>query len=227
MNKLYFFVVLLGGLLLTQNCKSQFLDRSAMDTTIKPGDNFWLYANGTWNKTAVIPSTENSTGSFFDLRKKSRAAMQSLCEIAAATKAPMGSVDQKVGDLYASGMDTMAIDKLGYEPLKPSLQEINSLKDAKGIMAFITKHQAMGDALLYNFGIQPDDKNASMNICGFFQGGLGLPEKDYYFSTQPKIVEQRKAYVLYITKLFKLTGDDSITAAKNAATVLTFETKLV
>src|ERR1700677_3782821 len=98
MNKIC--ALILTGILITQNCKSQFLDRSAMDTSVKPGDNFWLYANGNWNKTAVIPNTENSTGSFFDLRKKSREAMQSLCETAAASKAPVGSIEQKVGDMY-------------------------------------------------------------------------------------------------------------------------------
>ncbi len=226
MKKVYFSTLLFTALLITQNCKSQFLDKSAMDTTVKPGDNFWLYANGNWNKTAVIPSTENSTGSFFDLRKKSREAMQSLCETAAATKAPVGSVDQKVGDMYASGMDTVTINKLGSTPLQPYLQTINNLKDTKAVIAYITAHQAMNDAILYSFAVQPDDKNASMNICAFFQGGLGLPEKDYYFSTDPKIVEQRKAYVAYITKLFELIGDDSVVAAKNAATVLAFETKL-
>jgi putative endopeptidase len=226
MKKACFSILVLMGLLFSQNCQSQFFDRSAMDTTVKPGDNFWLYANGNWNKTAVIPSTENSTGSFFDLRKKSREAMQRLCETAAVTTAPTGSVDQKVGDMYASGMDTITIDKLGYTPLKPYLKEINNLKNVKAAIAYVTAHQAMSDALLYSFGVQPDDKNASINICAFFQGGLGLPEKDYYFSTDPKIIDQRKAYVVYITKLFELTGDDSIAAAKNAAIVLAFETTL-
>ena len=226
MNKICSSVLILASILITQNCKSQFLDRSAMDTTVKPGDNFWLYANGNWNKTAVIPNTENSTGSFFDLRKKSREAMQSLCETAAASKAPVGSIEQKVGDMYASGMDTATIDKLGYDPIKPYLKEINDLTTTKAAMDFIAIHIAIGDGMLYSFGVQPDDKNASINICGFYQGGLGLPEKDYYFSTDPKIITQRKAYVAYITKLFELTGDDNITAAKNAATVLAFETKL-
>ncbi|HTB99678.1 MAG TPA: M13 family metallopeptidase [Ferruginibacter sp.] len=226
MNKICSSVLILASILITQNCKSQFLDRSAMDTTVKPGDNFWLYANGNWNKTAVIPNTENSTGSFFDLRKKSREAMQSLCETAAASKAPVGSIEQKVGDMYASGMDTATIDKLGYDPIKPYLKEINDLTTTKAAMDFIAIHIAIGDGMLYSFGVQPDDKNASINICGFYQGGLGLPEKDYYFSTDPKIIAQRKAYVAYITKLFELTGDDNITAAKNAATVLAFETKL-
>jgi putative endopeptidase len=226
MNKIYFTLLLFTGVLITQHCKSQFLDKAAMDTTIKPGDNFWLYANGNWNKTAVIPSTESATGSFFDLRKKSRAAMQSLCEKAAAANAPKGSVEQKVGDMYASGMDTIAINKLGYAPLKPYLQEIDNLKDTKAAIALIAVHQSEGDGLLFGFGVQPDDKNARMNICSFYQGGLGLPEKDYYFSKEPKIVEQRKAYVTYITKLFTLTGTDSVTAKKNAARVLAFETLL-
>lgn len=237
MNRIYSCSVLIAGLAIMQGCKdngnvatatvrTEFLDSTSMDTTIKPGDNFWLYANGNWNKTAVIPSTESATGGFFDLRKKSREAMQKLCETAAASKAADGTVEQKVGDMYASGMDTSAIDKLGYQPIKPFLDEINALPDAKAVIAFVTKHQAMGDGTLYNFGVQPDDKNAGMNICGFYQGGLGLPEKDYYFSKEAKIVEQRKDYLTYIAKLFQLTGDDVATAAKNADTVLAFETKL-
>jgi putative endopeptidase len=226
MNKIYFCSLLFASLLLAQNCKSQFLDRSAMDTTIKPGDNFWLYANGNWNKNAVIPATENSTGSFIDLRKKSREAMESLCEKAATSKAAAGSIEQKVGDMYSSGIDTITINQLGYDPIKPCLQEINNLASTKAAISFATTRLTWGDNMLYSFGVQPDDKNAGFNICGFYQGGLGLPEKDYYFSTDPKIVEQRKAYVTYITRLFELTGDNNSIAAKNASLVLSFETTL-
>ncbi len=236
-NKIYVFAAAIASMAIMQSCKDNgnattiatrtvFLDSTAMDTTVKPGDNFWLYANGNWNKTAVIPSTESATGAFNDLQKQSRASLQSLCEAVAGAKAADGTIEQKVGDMYASGMDTVAIDKLGYQPIKPTLDEINALPDAKAVMAFVTKQQAMNENILFSFGIAPDDKNAGINICGFYQGGLGLPEKDYYFSKDAKIADQRKAYVAYIAKLFQLTGDDAATATKNADTVLAFETKL-
>lgn len=208
------------------NDATKFLDAATMDTTIKPGDNFWLYANGSWNKTSVIPETENGIGAFNDLRKKSREALKKICEDAATAKANVGTVEQKVGDFYASGMDSAAIDKLGYQPLKPFLDEINALTDVKGVLAYVAKHHAMGDGLMFNFGVQPDDKNAAINTCSFMQGGLGLPERDYYFSNDAKIVEQRKAYIKYIAQLFQLTGDDANTATQHAETVMNIETQM-
>ncbi len=206
--------------------RSKFLDPSFMDTTVKAGDNFWLYANGAWNKTVVIEPTESGVGAFNDLRKHNREVMKNLCEAASNSKAAAGTVEQKVGDLYASGMDTAAIEQLGYQPLTPVLNEINALADNKAVFAFINKHHAMGDGTLFNFYVAPDDKNAAINTCIFSQSGLGLPEKDYYFSKEAKIVEQRKAYSEYIAKLFQLTGDDAAKAATNAASVLALETKL-
>lgn len=203
-----------------------FLNPLNMDNTVKAGDNFWLYANGAWNKTAIIPGTESSTGPFMDLRKSSREAMKMLCENASRAAGAKGSVEQQVGDLYASGMDSVKIEQLGYTPLKPDLDQISSLQDSKQMMEWIAKQRIEGNAYLYRFGVYPDDKNAAIMIGGFSQGGLGLPDRDYYFKTDEKSKEIRNKYVNYITTLFKLTGDDASVAAKNAASVIAVETQI-
>ncbi len=204
--------------------RTQFLDPTTIDSSVKPGDNFWLYANGAWNKTVVIPATESSVGSFNDLRKANRAALQKLCEDAAKSDAAKGTVAQQVGDLYKSGMDTAKIEQLGFTPVKAELDAVNSLPDYNAMMQWIAQQYTTGNAYLFSFDVRPDDKNASLMISAFNQGGLGLPDKDYYFKTDDKSKEIREQYSDYITTLFTLTGDDSITAAKNAATVIATET---
>ncbi|MES2774348.1 MAG: M13 family metallopeptidase [Bacteroidota bacterium] len=206
--------------------RTTFLDAANMDTTVKPGDNFWLYANGAWNKSATIAGTESSVGSFTDLRKANRDAMRTLCEDAAKAGAAKGSVEQQVGDLYASGMDSAKIEQLGYTPVKPYLEQVNGLQDSKQMMKWIADQRSQGNGYLYNFGVNPDDKNASMMICAFYQGGLGLPDRDYYFKTDERSADIRAKYAAYITSLFSLTGDDSATAAKNAASVIALETQI-
>jgi len=204
--------------------RTSFLDAANMDTSVKPGDNFWLYANGAWNKTAIIPGTESSAGSFNDLRKANREAMKTLCEEAAKAGGAKGSVEQQVGDLYASGMDSVKIEQLGYTPLKPYLDQINGLQDNKQMLQWVATQSTEGNGFLYNFYVAPDDKNASMMIPAFSQGGLGLPDRDYYFKTDGPDMDIRNKYAAYITTLFKLTGDNSATAAKNAASVIALET---
>ncbi|MEO7309996.1 MAG: M13 family metallopeptidase [Chitinophagaceae bacterium] len=206
--------------------RASFLDPASRDTTVKPGDNFWLYANGSWNKSAVIAGTESGIGSFTDLRKASRDAMRLLCQDAAKAGAAKGSVQQLVGDFYTSGLDSTKIEQLGFTPIKPWLDQVNGLQDSKQMMQWIAAQRSEGNGYLYNFGVNPDDKNASFMICGFSQGGLGLPDRDYYFKTDAPTVDTRAKYAAYITTLFKLTGDDSATAAKNAASVIALETMI-
>ena len=206
--------------------RKTFLEAANMDTTVNPGDNFWLYANGAWDKNAVIAGTESSIGSFTDLRKANREAMKSLCEDAAKAGAAKGSVEQQVGDLYASGMDSAKIEELGYTPIKPYLDQISNLQDTKQMMDWIAKQRPEGNGYLYNFYVAPDDKNASVMISAFTQGGLGLPERDYYFKTDSNALDTKNKYASYIASLFKLIGDDAATAAKNAIGVIALETKI-
>ena len=203
--------------------EKKFLDLTAMDSTLKPGDNFFEFVNGGWIKKATIPLSESEIGTFLDLYNGTLDHQKSILDDVSKQTNTAGSLEQKVGDFYASGMDSATIEKLGYDPVKPYLLKIDAIKDAGGIMQFIAEQQTMDNGLLFGFGIGPDDKNSSMNIAAFYQGGLGLPDRDYYFNTDAATKTVVTAYQTYIQKLFTLTGDDSIAAAKKMQAVYTLE----
>ncbi len=202
---------------------ADFIDRSAMDSSVKPGDNFYLYVNGKWLKNAVIPSTESGIGGFNDLYNRTQDSLRVLLDSVSKANNSAGSIEQKVGDFYASGMDSATIDKRGYEPLKPYLQKINGIKNAKQVLSYIVELQKENKGILFNGGVGSDDKNSKMNIVIFGQGGLGLPDRDYYFKKDTASLAVIKAYQNYIQKLLKYTGDDSATAAKKMILIYDLE----
>ena len=209
------------------NQRSQYFDTAGMDSTVKPGDNFFLYANGGWIKTNKIPDDQSGWGSFYTLYDENQKKLKAILEEASAKKdAPKGSAEQKVGDYYASGMDTMAIEKKGYEPLKPMLDKIAAVKDYKELVSLLAASYAAGDGDMFGFYINTDDKNSSQYIVCLAQTGLTLPEKDYYTKNDPTTVDQRKKMVEFATQLFKLTGSDSTSAALKATDILKLETEI-
>jgi putative endopeptidase len=206
--------------------RTVFFDKTGMDTTVKPGDDFFQYASGNWDKKTVIPATETGWGSFYTLYDDNQKNLRKILEEVSGKDNDKGSKEQKVGDLYASGMDTVAIDKLGYTPVKPLLTKINGLKDYKELMRFVADSYKDGDGFLLGFSVGPDDRNSAKNVVHFDQSGLGLPNRDYYFNTDSATKSIRAAYVKYIDKLFILTGTDAATASKNADNILKLETDL-
>jgi putative endopeptidase len=204
----------------------KFIETSYMDSSVNPGDNFFLYINGGWLKTAVIPSTESGVGSFLDLRNKTREALHSLLEDATKSNAATGTIEQKVGDFYLSGMDSATIEKRGYDPVKPTLQKINDINNTQELMNYVAEQQKELSGVMFNAFVGADEKNSAKNILIFYQGGLGLPDRDYYFKKDPATVAVVKAYRTYIEKLFTLTEDDSLTASKNATAVIALETQM-
>ncbi len=207
--------------------RATFFDKSGMDTMVKPGDDFFTYANGAWIKATKIPDDQSGWGSFITLHEENQKKMRAILEEAAANKsAAKGSTEQKVGDYFASGMDTVAIENKGYEPLKPIMQKIAAVKDYKELVNYLAEGYAAGEGDLFGFYIGPDDKNSTKNIAVMYQNGLTLPEKDYYTKNDPTTVEQRAKMVEYATKLFMMTGTDSMTASKKAADVLKLETEI-
>ncbi|RFM30615.1 M13 family peptidase [Deminuibacter soli] len=215
-----------GGNSAKETAAQSFLVTVNMDSAVKPGDNFFLFANGSWLRKSEIPPTESSIGSFLDLRNRTRANLRSILDSVAKGGMAAGSIEQKVGDFYASGMDSAAIDKRGYDPVKPDLQQIDAIKDAKGIMDFVAAQQQEGDGIILGQYIGADEKNSSMNIPVYVQYGLGLPDRDYYFKTDAANQAIVQAYMKYVARLFNLTGDDTVTAAKKAATVFAFEKQI-
>ncbi len=161
----------------------KFIETSYMDSSVKPGDNFFLFVNGNWIKNAVIPPTETRIGSFLDVYNRTKDNLKSILDSVSTVPQAAGSLEQKVGDFYASGMDTVTIEKLGYSPVKPFLAQVNEVTDVKSLLKLEAKMHTLGYSYIVGFGIGPDDKNSSMNIASIYQTGLGLPDRDYYFKT--------------------------------------------
>ncbi len=209
-----------------QNTAEKFIETGFMDSALKPGDNFFMYVNGKWIDTAKIPATESSIGAGLEVYNKTKERLHNILDSLSKGTFDKGSIEQAVGDFYASGMDSSTIERLGYDPLKPTLTQIDSLKNASGIMQFAAQQAKMENNLLIGFYIGADDKNSAMNIAVFYQTGLGLPDRDYYFKTDSATVGVQKAYQTYMKNLFTLTGDDSTKAAIEVAGVYELERQM-
>lgn len=208
------------------NVRTSFFDKNGMDTVVKPGDNFFEYVNGNWLKNVVIPDDQSGWGSFYVIYEDNLKNLKGILEDAAKTNNAKGSLEQKVGDYYASGMDTVAIEKLGAEPLKPMLAKIDAIKDYKELTNLIAENYSNGQGDLMGFNVGADEKNSQENIAIFSQSGLSLPEKDYYTRQDSSTKAARAAFLTYVAKLFELTGVDTATANKNANNVLALETEI-
>lgn len=204
----------------------KFIETAYFDSTVKPGDNFFEFVNGGWIKTAVIPPTETSLGSSLDLYNRTKENLRSILDSVSTTQQAKGTIEQKVGDFYASGMDSVAIEKLGYNPIKPYLQQVDALTDAKSIMRFQAQKQKEGFSYVAAMYVAADEKNSNMNIANFYQTGLGLPDRDYYIKTDAATDAIQKAYKAYMKKAFMLTGDDSVAAGKKVDAVYALEKQL-
>ena len=205
----------------------KFLNPADMDTSVRASENFYLYASGAWLKNNKIPGDQTSWGSFNELQENNIKKLHDLLDAAANKKdAAAGSKEQKVGDFYRSGMDSATIEKAGITPLNAHLERIKAIKDANGVLSEVALEQTMGVGSLFGFGISPDDKNVTKEICQFGQGGLGLPDRDYYFDKDERTTMIRNAYQEYIPKIFMLMGEDEATAKKDGADVFKLETTL-
>lgn len=198
-----------------------------MDTTVSPGENFYLYANGSWLKNNPIPASESRWGSFNELQEFNNKALRAVLEAAAAkTDAAKGSNEQKVGDFYFSGMDSAAIEQAGMSPLQPEMEAINSIKTTADLLKEIAHLQRLGVSPLFSFYVYIDQKKSDALVCYVNQGGLGLPDRDYYLGADERSKGIREEYVKHLVNVFKLMGDAEAVATKNAQTVMNMETQL-
>ena len=156
----------------------------------------------------------------------SKKLLQHILDSISNTSNASGSIEQKLGDFYASGIDTATINKRGYEPIKKNLQQIEALTDVPSLIQFVAEEFKLGNRSIIEFGVWPDNKNSQLNIAHLSQAGIGLPDRDYYFKTDSSTLAIQKAYQGYLAKLFQLSGSDTAAAAKNAALVYGIEKQL-
>jgi len=202
-------------------------DPSNMDKTASACTDFYQYANGTWLKNTEIPAAYSSWGSFDVLAENNRKTLHEILEeTAKKTNAVKGSNEQKIGDFYASCLDEGKREAEGMKPLVPELARIDKIKDAKDVVAQIAYMHRHGVAALFGFGSLPDLKNSAM-VLGFAgQGGLSLPNREYYTKTDEASVKLREDFVKHVANMFQLVGDAPAEATKNAQTVLALQTRL-
>jgi len=198
-----------------------------LDRSVKPCQNFYQFADGGWMAANPIPAAYPRWGTFTQLYKENQERLHKILEGAAAdTKAPAGSELKKLGDFYASGMDVKAIDAQGLKPLTPELARISAVKDLKGLQAEVAHLQGIGVNVLFRFSSTQDAKNSTQVIGEADQGGLGLPDRDYYLKDDAKSKKTRAAYAEHVVKMFELMGDAPAEAQAGAKTVMGIETSL-
>lgn len=212
------------------------LDPRNMDTSVKPEQDFYLFANGGWIKRNPIPPEFARWGSFNELSEKNNDALHEICEKAAAAapkEAAKENVEraasaelQKVGDFYASGMNEQAVDAAKATPLADEIKRIDAIKDRNGVLDEVAHLHAMGLHSFFGFTSGQDDKNSTMVIGQAYQGGLGLPDRDYYTKEDEASKKLRDQYVQHVTKMLTLAGETTDAAAKDAQKIMALETSL-
>ncbi len=206
----------------------KFINPANMDKSVKPGDDFYEYANGAWIKKHPIPAKETRWGAANILIQQNTDHIIGILKDASKTAGqPKGSVKQRVGDMYASGMDSIAIEKRGYDPIKADMDRIARIKTTDDVVAEVTYERSHAlTSPLFAFSVGPDSKHPNVNIASFHQGGTTLPDRDYYLKDDARTIKIQNAYKQYIVNLFSLTGTETKQAVKNADIIFGIETKL-
>jgi len=201
------------------------LDVKAMDRSVDPCADFYTYSCGGWLKNNPIPPDQTSWSVYGKLYEDNLAYLRAILEQAAAAK-DRDAVTQKIGDYYAACMNEDAVEKRGAKPLLPDIVEIQGLQSVNQMAPLVARLHLAGDSMLFDSGSQQDSDNSDAMIVGINQGGLGLPDRDYYTKDDPKSKEIRQRYLQHVQKMFELLGDSPDVAKKEAATVMRIETAL-
>jgi len=197
-----------------------------LDRSCKPCDDFYEFAMGGWMKNNPIPPEFPSWGSFTILADRNQSSMRGILEASMKANPPTGSNQQKIADFYASCMDTTAIDASAIKPIAADLSAIDKLKESSELQPLISRLQQTGSGYLFNFDSTQDLDDSTQVIAEVEQGGLGLPERDYYTRSDDKSKQLRADYVAHIAKMFALAGDSREKADAEAQTAMNFETTL-
>jgi endothelin-converting enzyme/putative endopeptidase len=201
-------------------------DPSIIDKTVDPCENFYRFSCNGWFKRNPLPADQTSYGRFTELAELNRLRLKQILEETAVPAATRSPNEQKIGDEYASCMDTALVNKLGLAPLQPELDRIDALKTAADLAALLAHLHAIGVNAFFALGSSQDYADSSSVISFYGAGGLGLPERDYYTRTDAKSIETRQQYLAHVKRIFALAGESEAQAAQDAKTVLALETRL-
>jgi putative endopeptidase len=217
----------LSTMLLASGQPCDGFDPENMDTGVNPCADFFAYATGAWERRTSIPPAYSQYGVDQEVEQRTFTIVKAVLEGAAAdTSAPKGSERQKVGDFFASGMDTARIEAEGARPLEPFLARISTIRTRRALATEIARLQEIGADAAFQLEVGPDDTNSTLNIAQLSQGGLGLPERDYYLAQDAPSNRLRSQYVEHVTRMFRLLGDGAATARRNAQAVMRLEVRL-
>jgi putative endopeptidase len=199
---------------------------SHIDSSMSPGNDFFAFANNNWFKNNAIPNEESSNGIFQMVRDTVNKSILEILKNAAQSNSQAGSNNQKIGDLYFTGLDSVSIEKAGISPIQAEIDMINKITTIKEFNATLIELQKQDVNALFNFGVGRDEKNSSKYAVQFYQGGLGLPERDYYFSKDPAIETIRTKYKVLIKDFIQYIEKDEAKATKAASEVFELELQI-
>jgi len=216
------FLYLLLSLSILVSCKKERtpeqkkIDFEGIDQSIKPGDNFFNHVNKSWYDAAIIAEDQVGVGSYRYLNIPQKKLLQNILEEVSTGNHSVGSIEQKIGDFYASGMDTLSINQRGFEPIQPLLDRIDAINSVSAMMEFVADQLKASDYSIVAPYVSPDDENSNINIVHIGQSGLGLPDRDYYFRTDSSTVGIQNAYKNYVQTLFELTDNKDAVNLSNS-----------
>ena len=216
----------LAAMCITSLGQSKAFDPANMNTAVEACTDFFEYANGTWLKKTEIPASESRWGSFNVLADRNNAMVKEVLDKAVASNAKAGSNERLIGDYYATCMDEAAIDRASYDPIKTYLTRIDSINTAEDFAKTLAHLHDQGFPGVFSFGVGVDLKDSNTVLLNIGQGGLTLPNRDYYTNEDAKSVETRSKFLNYASRLFELSGDPATAATMNAAKVLEIQTRL-
>jgi len=234
MRSKYFLLGLVSIAFFFVSCKTsskkedskQYVLAANLDTTISPADDFFMYANGGWIKKNPIPGDQSSWGIGNLVIEENLKRLREISEKAVKANAAKGTPEQKIGDFWTTAMDSAKIEADGLKPLQPLLDKVNAITDVKSLVSTIAELKKAGSSTLFSDFVTQDDKNSEIMTYKLWQGGIGLPEREYYFKTDSTTVNIRNAYVKYITDILTMSGEDAAAAQTSAKNILALETKL-
>ena len=197
-----------------------------LDTTVNPATDFFDYANGGWIKKNPIPQEDAAWGIGNLVIEENLKRLKDIANKAVASNAAANTPEQKIGDFWNTAMDSAKIENEGLTNLKPYLDKINVINDVASLIATVAEFKKIGSSTLFSSSVGIDSKKSDVETYYFFQGGIGLPEREYYFKTDSSTINIRNQYIKHIAKMLTMMGEDSIVAKKAAQNILALETKL-